>query len=338
MGISRYFGDVLSVPNLFRNGGLDFQDDSGELPPFYSITGALKNAPVIDNGWSLVFDETPKVPGGPANYMRLTLPKAEPVTVVQDFSNANATFDHAVPVTSGTSELQPYNYRAIESNILYNGSFSLSFAIRVPQGEVSLGISYQLASVDEVSSRYIELDPVFSGTEWQRYTGLVNVSSEKIIVIGVQIQRRGSAQSVEVHLGNIMLAAGSYDDLPYTGDPAAAVFPRGAIIMAMGLVCPPGFVPVGHDGSYPREGTPGETGGARKHEHDLGQVMHPESAWPKRSLLDSDDARGGVIANLQEWDASKGDPAIAHVHPIVDDSGEDNTEPNSRDYIFCRRT
>jgi len=338
MGISRYFGDVLSVPNLFRNGGLDFQDDVSPLPPFYSITGAMKNAPIIDNGWSLVFNETPKVPGGPANYIKMNLPKADPVTIVQDFSNANATFDHAVPVTSGTSEIQPYDYMALESNILYNGKFSLSFAIRVPQGEVSLGLSYQLVSIDEVNSQYVEIDAVFSGTEWKRYTGILDVGEHKIVVVGLQVQRRGSAQAVEVHVGNIMLARGEYDDLPYTGDPSAAVFPRGAIVMAMGLVCPPGFVPIEDDGTYPREGMPGETGGARKHEHDLEQTMHPESAWPKRSLLDGDDARGGVIHNMQAWDESKGDPALVHTHPIIDDSGEDNTEPNSRNYIFCRRT
>ena len=134
-----------------------------------------------------------------------------------------------------------------------------------------------------------------------------------------------------------MLAAGAYDALPYTGDPAALVFPRGAIVMAMGLVCPPGFVPVEFDEQYPREGTPGETGGSKKHEHSLQQSMYPETGWSRRSLLDSDDARNSVIPNMREWEESKGDPALEHEHQIKDDSGQNNTEPISRNYLFCKR-
>ena len=105
--------------------------------------------------------------------------------------------------------------------------------------------------------------------------------------------------------------------------------------MTLGLRCPPGFVPVEYDGRYPREGASGETGGAKKHEHELEQTMYPQSSWPKRSLLDSGDASG--IPGLSEWEDSRADTSVVHEHPIVDDSGEDNTEPNYRGYLFCRR-
>jgi len=340
MGISRYFGDVLSIPNLFRNGGLDFQDASSALPPFYSIAGAARNALVLENSWSQVFGETPSVSGGLSNYFVLHLPQPDPVTVTQDFSNANAVFDHATPVTSGTSELQPYDYCSIEPNLLYQGKFTLSFSIRVPQGEVSVGLTYQIAqTAGNMGAVYVELDPLLSGPSWRRYTGVVDAGTNKLVVIGVQVQRMGTARSVEVHLGNIMLAAGAYDDLPYTGDPAAAVFPRGAIVMSLGTSCPPGFVPLEHDGLYPRspdvDEKPGDTGGSKKHEHDLEQTMYPENSWRRRSLLDSGDATN--IPGLSVWDDSRGDRAVSHEHPIRDDSGEDNTEPNHRGYLFCKR-
>lgn len=336
MGISRHFGDVLSVPNLFRNGGLDFRDEVNPFPAFYSVAGAAKNAPLLDNSWSQVFDEPPTVPGGPANYLKLSLPQTDPVSFTQNFNDANAAFDHEVPVVSGQSQSQPYNYQSIEPNLLYQGKFTLSFAIRVPQGSVALGIAYQTADVaGSASAEYLELDSLFAGNSWVRYSGVLDIDTDKLVAVGVQVQRRGSAQAVEVHIGNIMLAAGAYDDLPYTGDPAAMVFPKGAIIMSLGLTCPPGFVEVGNDEKYPRNGEPGQTGGAKKHEHDLQQAMFPESSWPRRSILDSGDASG--IPGMSEWADSRADTAVNHEHPIADDSGEDNTEPNSRGYLFCKR-
>ena len=336
MGISRYLGDAFSIPNLFRNGGLDFQDDVNPFPAFYTVAGATKDAPILENSWSHVFGETPASPGAPFNYFRLSLPQPDPISLTQDFNSANATFDSELPVTSGTSELEPYNYRSLEPNLLYQGDFSLSFAIRVPQGEVSLGIAYQTADAEGLADpQYMELDALFSSSSWHRYAGVVPVGTAKLVAIGVQVQRRGSAQAVEAHVGNIMLAAGAYDGLPYTGDPAAQAFPRGAIVMSLGLRCPPGFVEVSPDETYPREGEPGQTGGSLKHEHELVQTMYPKSSWPRRSLLDSGDATG--IPGLNEWDESRGDTAVAHEHPIIDDSGEDNTEPNYRGYLLCKR-
>lgn len=337
MGISKHFGDVLSVPNLFRNGGLDFQDDVSPFPAFYSVAGATKNAPVLENSWSQVFGETPTVPGGPANYFRLSLPQPDPISLTQNFASSNAAFDHAVPVTSGISEIQPYDYRSDEPNLLYQGKFTLSFAIRVPQGSVSLGIAYQTADVSgSASAEYLELDSLFARSSWTRYSGVVEVGTDKLVAIGVQVQRRGSAQAVEANVGNIMLAVGAHDDLPYTGDPAAMVFPRGAIVMSLGLTCPPGFVEISDNDRYPRNATPGETGGSKKHEHELVQTMYPLSSWSRRSLLDSGDAAS--VPGMSAWTDSRGDTAIGHEHPIVDDSGEDNTEPNYRGYLFCRRT
>lgn len=336
MGISRYLGDAFSIPNLFRNGGLDFQDDVSPFPAFYAVSGAEKNAVTLENSWAQVFGEIPTQAGGPANYFRLTLPQPDAISLTQNFADANASFDHAVPVTSGTSQIQPYDYLSVEPNLLYQGKFTLSFAIRVPQGEITLGVAYQTANVSgSMDSEYLELDPLFSSTVWRRYSGVIDVGTNKLIAIGVQAQRRGTAQAVETHVGNIMLAAGAYDSLPYTGDPAAQAFPRGAIIMTLGLTCPPGFVEVGNTERYPRNGVPGETGGSSKHEHELEQLMYPQSSWPRRSLLDSGDAVG--IPGMSDWDESKGDTAVGHEHPIEDDSGDNNTEPNFRGYLFCRR-
>ena len=334
MPISRFFGDVMSVPNLFRNGGLDFQDDESPLPPFYVINGALKAAGPADNSWAQVFGEKPLAAGAPVNYFKLILPKMTPVTVGQNFSKAPGVLDHVIPISPG--ELNLFGYQAEEANLLYQGLFTVSFSARVIQGEVALGVARTGAlGSDQTETIYTEIDRNFSSREWRRFTGVFDPGKTRIGVAGLQVQRKGAAQIVEVHIGNIMLAAGAFDGLPYTGDPAATIFPRGAIIMSLGLTCPPGFVPVGGD-FYPREGPPGQAGGSIHHEHDIDQSMYPNVGWKKRMFLDAGDTKEiqGLDDNYAKY---KADSAEDHQHPITDDASARNTEPNNRTYLLCRR-
>lgn len=337
MGIGRQVGDVYGVPNLFRNGGLDFRDVSGVLPAYYSINGALKTdlAEGVENTWEQVFDTVPDVAGAPSNYLRLLLPRDEPVTVGQDFATAfGGSLDHAIPIDP--CELSLPGFQAEEMNLLYQGLFTFSFSIRVVKGEISVGFSRTNAvEEDSATDVYTEFDAAFSNKRWRRLTGVFDAGKRRLGVVGAQIRRRGFAQAVEVHVGNFMLGAGAYDELPYTGDLAAMAFPRGAVIMTIGAVCPPGFVPVEEDDLFPREGVPGESGGDLYHTHELDQRMSPAAGWPKRSLLDSGDAQG--ISGLTEDSASKADPADDHTHPIGGDEGASNTTPLFRGFLFCRR-
>lgn len=335
MGITRHYGDVLSVPNLFRNGGLDFQDPEGAIPPFYSLGGAVKTGllPGAVNTWQQVFGEVPDVAGAPFNYLKFILPKSDPVTVGQDLTLAfGAVFDHIVPIDPG--EMAPYGYLATEGNLVYQGPITISFSLRVMQGEISLGFTRN-NNVDDPADEYEEIDSSFSSRSWKRFTGAFEADNVRLGIVAAQFQRKGRAQALEVHIGNMMLATGAYDDLPYTGDPAAAVFPRGAIVMCMGTVAPPGFSPVAHDGVFPREGTSGESGGALFHTHELNQKMDPPAGWPRRSLLGSDEAR--VVPGLEEDPGSKADAADDHTHPLTSDSGANNTEPIYRSFLFCKR-
>lgn len=335
MGISRHYGDVLSVPNLFRNGGLDFQDPGGAIPPFYFLGGMVRAAIAkgVVNTWEQVFGEVPDVAGAPFNYFRIKLPKTNPVTIGQDLTLAfGAVFDHVVPIEHG--ELSLHGYKATEGNLVYQGPVTLSFSLRVAQGEVSVGYTRN-NNVEDPIDKYEELDASFSGRSWKRFTGTFDADNVRLGVVAAQLQRKGRTQSVEVHIGNLMLAAGAYDDLPYTGDPAAAVFPRGAVVMCMGTVPPPGFVPVSQNGVFPREGTPGEGGGSLYHTHELNQLMDPEQRWPRRSLLSSDDDRN--VENIDPDPDSKADLAQDHTHPLTSDAGANNTEPNYRAFLFCKR-
>jgi hypothetical protein len=334
MGISRHYGDVLSVPNLFRNGGLDFQDPGGAIPPFYSLGGAVRSGLVAGavNSWSQVFGEIPDVAGAPTNYLKFVLPKSDPVTVGQDLTLAfGAVFDHAVPIEPGI--MSRHGYLATEGNLVYQGPVTLSFSLRVMQGEISVGFTRNY-NVAEPADEYEELDPSFSRKTWRRFTGNFEAANVRLGVVAAQFQRKGRAQSVEVHIGNMMLATGAYDDLPYTGDPAAAVFPRGAIVMCMGTVPPPGFVPVTQDEVFPREGAPGESGGTLYHTHEINQTMSPSAGWPRSSLLGDDDK--GIPGIDMDTD-SKADAADDHTHPLTSDQGANNTEPNYRAFLFCKR-
>jgi hypothetical protein len=335
MGISRHYGDVLSVPNLFKNGGLDFQDPEGATPPFYSVGGAIRKAiaPGAVNTWEQVFGEVPDVAGAPFNYLKFILPKSDPVTVGQDLTLAfGAVLDHAVPVDAG--EMSTYGYYATEGNLVYQGPITVSFSLRVVQGAVSVGFTRNY-NVSDPADEYEELDPSFSSSTWRRFTGTFEAANVRLGIVAAQFQRKGRSQAVEVHIGNMMLATGAYNDLPYTGDPAAAVFPRGAIVMCMGTVAPPGFAPVSQDDVFPREGVPGESGGALHHTHEMNQKMYPPSGWPRRSLLGSDEAR--VVVGMDEDAGSKADPARDHTHELSGDQGSNNTEPIYRAFLFCKR-
>ncbi len=335
MGISRHYGDVLSVPNLFRNGGLDFQDPEGAIPPFYSLGGAVKPGllPGVVNTWEQVFGEVPDVAGSPFNYLKFSLLKSDPVTVGQDLTLAfGAVFDHVVPIDPG--ELSPYGYQATEGNLVYQGPVTISFSIRVLQGEISVGFTRN-NNVDDPADEYEEIDSSFSSKTWRRYTGTFEADNVRLGVVAAQFQRKGRAQAVEVHIGNMMLSTGAYDALPYTGDPSAAVFPRGAIVMCMGTVAPPGFTPVAQDDVFPREGVPGEEGGARYHTHELTQTMDPPAGWPRRSLLASDESK--VVPGMEPDTDSKADAADDHEHPLTSDVGANNTEPIHRSFLFCKR-
>jgi len=335
MGISRHYGDVLSVPNLFRNGGLDFQDPEGAIPPFYSLGGSVRSGSGegVVNTWSQVFGETPDKAGAPFNYLRFLLPKSDPVIVGQDLTlSFGAVFDHVVPIDPGNT-MSYRGYLSTEGNLVYQGPVTLSFSMRVVQGGVSVGFTHNY-NVEDPADQYTELDPSFSSKTWRRFTGSFDAANVRLGVVAAQFQRKGSAQAVEVHIGNMMLAVGAYDDLPYTGDPAAAVFPRGAIVMCMGTVPPPGFVPVAQDDVYPREGVPGESGGTLNHTHEIEQKMSPTTGWPKRSLLGEVDQ---PIKDVEVDPNSKADPAEEHTHPVSSGGGENNTEPNYRSFLFCKR-
>lgn len=335
MGISRHYGDVLSVPNLFRNGGLDFQDPGGAIPPFYSLGGVVRKGlmPGVVNTWEQVFGEVPDAAGAPFNYIKLLLPKSDPVTVGQDLTLAfGAVFDHVVPIDPG--EMSAYGYHATEGNLVYQGPVTISFAVRVIQGEVRVGFTRN-NNVSDPADEYEELDSSFSSKTWRRYTGTFEADNVRLGVVAAQLQRKGGAQAVEVHIGNIMLSTGAYDDLPYTGDPSAAVFPRGAIVMCMGTVAPPGFIPVAQDAVFAREGVPGDDGGALFHTHELAQKMDPEAGWPRRSLLGSDES--SIVPGFESDSSSKADAADDHEHPLTGDAGANNTEPIYRSFLFCKR-
>ena len=329
MGIGRQVGDIFSVPNLFRNGGLDFWDASLLQPPFCTINGALKSGSSADSLWDIVLNETPDAPGAPANYFKLTIIRNEPVSIGQDFSTSpGGTLDHVTPIDPG--ELNLTGFYASEMNLLYQGEFTLSFAVRVPKGSVSVGFAWVGA---DGADNYVELDGQVGGSRWRRFSGVFSPGKKRLTVVGPRLQRRGLSQAIEAHVGNIMLAPGAYDDLPYTGDPAAAVLPKGAIVLRAGVSCPPGFMALDVGKVFPREGT--GSGGASYHTHVIGQEMLPTGNWPRRSLLDSGDARG--IVGVSEDSSSKADPADDHQHPIGTDTGADNTTPINRGFVLCKR-
>ena len=197
--------------------------------------------------------------------------------ITQDRTASGSPLDFPIPYEGGLQETIAAGYAVERETFIARGStYTFSADVTVHSGQVLFGVSPTNALAPTSQASVL----LGVGDKQRIHLSFTQVFSDsgqfKIIVAG--------RPSAELTINKVMLAPGSYEALPYTGDPFAQVFPQGAIVMAMGEACPTGFRPLDEDtqplaewvedepgilakrGNYPRSGD--QLAGATTHTKD----------------------------------------------------------------------
>lgn len=337
------FLEACNAVNLIRNGGLDFAGSG--LPPFWALEGA-SFAEQTPNNCTVIKNETPISVNAAVNYFKLFLssPASSTLRYLAAYRFIQMGFCSGVTVaTDGKFNYStidaarvPVGYDKMRICQLLRGEMAFSWSMRVVSGMVKVSLCSR-----EIGSRGIPV-VVYSAAasrDWVRPVVNVDVERGALESVDFIIEKIGG-EAAEVHLGAFMGAAGSYDVLPYTGDPMADAIPKGAVVFAVGNFCPPGFERVtltnvpSKGRAFLKATAPADLAveGSETHKHTtMVEKMAPETDWPGLGVED------GWGVNMDESGTAKQYPADlawdAHTHPT--DSA--TSLPSSRDVVLCKR-
>lgn len=335
------FASAYNAINLIRNGGLDFLKDTVTVPPYWEILNATGGGVPPINAFSIVLGEDPKSEAGAANFFRFVLSNTEEVVLRQEFIERfiQPGFIEELGVGwnqakwgrqgSGHDRLDP-DPITIGCQAIYNTPVTVSMSIRIKRGAAKVALRAQLAYTTNVID-VVVYDAQIS-EEWLRPSALLSLGANQIKSLSVVLSKIDVTGLCEIDVGAIQMSVGDLGDLPYTGDPAAEAVPKGAIVLAYGVVCPPGyekmaFTPPAVSGRiFFKGGAPLATPeGEEKHNHTATQTMNPELDWPTRDVIPAPfgEAYGVTPDNADE----------SHQH----NTGEAVHVPPTRDVIFCKR-
>lgn len=322
-----------SAVNLLFNGSFELATDG--IPTFWRVNNLVDgNAYTLNSGLNLILGS------------RATL------SIIQDFT-AGSLVAVNNPGENSRSRSQPAgNQMSGNRTLPANTNYTLAFDIQREVGDV------EISAVILVSGTPAALiDPqVVTLSSNIRLTYHIPAHTTKIDSIEVQFR---STTGAELTINRVMLAAGSFESIPYTGDPFQQVFEPDAIIMSMGDSCPAGFVDLGDGDSgplsewgiepgirtrvenYPRGGS--ELTGSPVHASD--DIAMRQGA--SDSLLfegyegrlydeftkDSGDPANGNYAFNSAKENSVTDGVAPHTHTI----SEEGTRPVSFGMKFCKR-
>ncbi len=286
--MTRVLGNTGNLINLVRNGGFEFAGDTGEPPDGWAVLGATQ-AGGID---SRFLDETavPSSDDEPKNRVHFFLMASSPVTMSQGFDlELPLDLDFGTYSTGrtrgparGVDRFLPEGYE-ISERLLLSGqreqTFSLAIAVPIGAVKVELLLVRDIGpSAGPVSGdlSFIEMDERFSSSRWKRLSAVVPKVDDAITrAIGFRLTKL--EDETEVLIGNLSMAIGAYEILPYLGNPLVAAYPKGSIVMSMGTTCPVGFEEVveGRE-RFPRASLiPGVLAGEFLHAHDSAGVTLP---------------------------------------------------------------
>jgi hypothetical protein len=328
--------------NLVRNGGLDMV--GAEFPPFWSLAGADFGEGAGINFVTVEQGKTPDSPRGAANYFRIRLMSPDPASLDHEFArrfvqpafvSGLGTAYNSDPTSYGDYHLDnrsPSGYGSLSEVQLIRGvELTLSASLLVSFGRAK--ISFRL-NFDNRRREYDEkiIYPSLGVAGWVRPSVVFAPDRRPVQSLSIRVERAGTDIS-EIRVGDVMLAAGSYKDLPYTGDPFADAVPKGTIVFAFGNSCPPGFEKLSLEG-MPSKGraflknaasTSLVVEGEETHSHESAKTeMYPLKDW----------RRTGVSPGEGEGNDDPGDDALkVHTHKLEPASHV----PPSRDVILCRR-
>lgn len=360
---NRRFTSSHQSVNIARNGNLEFVealDDGTQMAHFWKTENLVHKeaqGPVVQNTFE-VLQGTP-AEGVPGNRFRIQLLTNQPATLFQDFrrqGDAHA-MDFPVPLGAGIRAAQAAGYLATEvQGLPAYKDYTWALDIRVIQGKATLAVSTWDLQGLRSTPTYLEgvsnLTLKTTGA-WRRYALPYSVELG-LGLSGFELLRAPGQGLVVVEVGLVCLAFGSYLTLPYTGDLLVASVPKGAILLSLGQVCPPGFADLGEGdlaplaewladepsalarkGNYPRAGT-AQVGTTK---HTVTSVDSVPGATDSIEFSGPD----SKVADTVDIDSTKSNPAVDvpggplgvpdHAHAI-EPAG---TRPVSRGYLLCRR-
>lgn len=242
--------DTQSLINLLTNGGFDHLEQVGDnlVPHFWELGNVVPrvNTTKSEDIYSIVQNESLTTKDDVRDYISIRLATKSAATMTQSFLiDPKVSLDFPVPLVPGSTRaeisagyLSPYDKFLVRSN-----SFTIALSVRTKLGAVSITATF--LDTNRSTIAISQLVPAISaaGTKqrWRRYATKLTPEFTPAY-IQLTINRAAPTEYLEAHIGNIQLVCGAYEDAPYTGDRLLTAIPKNAIIMSMGLGCPPGFV------------------------------------------------------------------------------------------------
>lgn len=361
---------TLALVNLLHNGGLDYLEDrdSYVLPHFWQF-GNLVPRSLTDgssNTYDVVQGEEISHVDAARDYMRLFIQNNEAVRVYQrfDVDPTVNVLDFPQPLAAGSARSEmPEGFRSTFNRVLTRSrDYSFGVSFRVLRGRVNLRVQFYDSSDNLITDVLVaeNVDSRFTNKAWRRLSG--SVTPAKVPGwVSFTVERAGVAELCEVHMSLFQLSVGSYQDVPYTGDPSLGVIPKDTIVLAMGSSCPPGFVELGNDNLQPLNDWLDEDGEAEARVGQFpigddgsgelkGDFTHNRSSYDfsletdETVPFESFDSRWGSATsgnngvnynpNVRTPADEPNDDGVAdHQHSV--DVG--SSVPVNRSFLFCRR-
>lgn len=349
--MSTSLGNAYNALNLFYSGAFALRD--GDEPAVWELSGfattSASSYELLDRGLEVV------------------LGSRAPIVMTQNFSRVTAPFDFTLPLAGGSLPQMAPGYQTQVGRPLPVGvDMTLSFDVTVESGRPGFRALYRTEQVGSgnAPSQYYgsdEYERVSEGSS-TRISLPFRVDSGPVseILADVGLEMQSDTASTFV-VDRLMLAAGNYTSLPYTGDPFTQVFPAGSIVMTVGQACPTGFKELGDGdkpapaswdtgepgirarlGNYPRSGT-----------DFAGDPLHaPESSQVQPGTEDTAEYEGPDGRLYQQYANTEDNPNLGNrvvftintQNPDVDksethqhDIGPAKTRPLSIGLLFCER-
>lgn len=242
--------DTQSLINLLVNGGFDHLEtiNGALVPHFWSFSGVvpLVNTTKSQDNYTIIQNEQLTTKIDARDYISIKLASGSGMTMTQSFLiDPGVAFDFPVPLQPGStrSEISAGYLSQYDKSLVRSNSFTIALSARVKLGAVKISASF--LDINKAPITTSLLVPATSGAvtkqKWRRYATTLTPEFTPAY-LQFEITRSSPTEYLEVHVGNIQLVCGAYDDAPYTGDRLLTAVPKNAIILSMGQGCPPGFV------------------------------------------------------------------------------------------------
>jgi hypothetical protein len=335
------FASAYNAINLIRNGGLDFLKDAVTVPPYWEILNATGGGVPPVNSFTILTGQDPIIEAGASNFFRFVLSNTEEVVLRQEFierfiqpgfmENLHVGWTQGDWGRLGSSrnKIDP-DPITIGCQAICNTPVMISMSLRIKRGAAKVVIRAQYAYL--LTTTDIVVYDAQLSEEWLRPSTLVSLGINQLKSLSIVVSKIDLAGLCEIDVGAIQMSVGDLGPLPYTGDPAAEAVPKGTIVFAYGISCPPGyekmvFSPPASTGRVFLKGGAPSTAveGSEKHNHTSEQTMNPELDWATRDVIPTPFG--------ETYGVTPDSAGESHQH----DTGEALHVPPTRDVILCKR-